>query len=96
MKESIETLAELLAIMNPEIHMNLKTAVELGRWANGDRLSPGQLENCLQAIIAYEKTYLPETERVGYIDTSALKKSHCDDPDHNHNADKTQNMKWVQ
>jgi uncharacterized protein YeaC (DUF1315 family) len=95
MKETIQSLDELIKIMNPEIHMNLKTAVELGRWANGDRLSSEQVENCLQAIIAWEQSHLPETERTGYIDTSA-KQSHCDSSGHSHSHPEEQALTWKQ
>ncbi len=95
MKERVQSLHELIEIMNPEIHMNLKTAVELGRWANGDRLSSEQVENCLQAIIAYEQSYLPETERTGYIDTSA-KKSLCETPQHSQSQNEEQAITWKQ
>ncbi|MBC53638.1 MAG: PA-phosphatase [Gammaproteobacteria bacterium] len=78
--KNIESLQDILAMMNPEVHMNLKTAVELGRWPDGRKLSAEQLESCLQAIIAYEEAYLPEQQRVGYIDRTGLKKTDCDDP----------------
>lgn len=60
----------LLASMTPEIHQRLKTAVELGRWPNGERLTAEQLELSLQAVIAWDQQHLPETERVAYIDRS--------------------------
>lgn len=75
----IESLQDILAMMNPEVHMNLKTAVELGRWPDGRKLTSEQLEYCLQAIIAYEQQHLPEEQRVGYIDRTGLKKTLCDD-----------------
>ncbi|OFE11501.1 hypothetical protein PHACT_13220 [Pseudohongiella acticola] len=81
--KKFESLQDILAMMNPEVHMNLKTAVELGRWPDGRKLSPEQLEYCLQAIIAYEQEFLPEQQRVGYIDRTGLKKTECDDADSN-------------
>lgn len=84
MSASNNSLQALLDSITPEIHENLKSAVETGRWANGDRLTPQQLEHSLQAIIAYEARHLPEEQRVGYIDTSALRKSQCDEPGHTH------------
>jgi len=69
----------LVARMSPALHASLKTAVELGKWPNGERLSAEQLEHCLQGIIAYDAIHLPETERVGFIDRSKLKKTLCDD-----------------
>jgi uncharacterized protein YeaC (DUF1315 family) len=68
--EKPQTWQELLASMTPEIHQNLKTAVELGKWPNGERLSAEQVELCLQAVIAYDERHLPEAERVAYIDRS--------------------------
>ncbi|MEH6473380.1 MAG: DUF1315 family protein [Halopseudomonas sp.] len=62
------TLDELLQSMTPEIHASMKTAVELGKWADGRRLTAEERENCLQAVIAYDETHLPEDQRVGFID----------------------------
>ena len=42
--KQIDSLEDILAMMNPEVHMNLKTAVELGRWHDGGKLSAEQLE----------------------------------------------------
>jgi uncharacterized protein len=79
-----ESLDDIIEMMTPEVHMNLKTAVELGKWPDGKKLSAAQLEHCLQAIIAYEQKHLPEDQRVGYIDRSGLKKTICDDDGHVH------------
>ncbi len=92
------SLQDVVQHMNPEIHMNMKTAVELGRWANGERLTPQQLENCIQAIIAYEQIHLPEHERVGFIDRTGLKKAHCDDTGlsgDSQEGDQTQVLRWI-
>jgi uncharacterized protein YeaC (DUF1315 family) len=59
--ESIDALVEA---MTPTIYENLKTAVELGKWGDGARLSLEQVESCLQAIILYETKNLPESERI--------------------------------
>lgn len=64
----------LLAAVTPEVHQRLRTAVELGKWESGERLSPEQREHCLQLIIAWEYRNLPETERVAWIDRSRLNK----------------------
>ena len=68
------TFEALLAGMTPEIHESLKLAVELGKWPSGERLTPQQVELCLQAVIAWDVRNLPETERVAYIDRSGLQK----------------------
>jgi uncharacterized protein len=74
-----ESWQALVTSMTPDVHQNLKTAVELGRWPNGDKLTPEQVEHCMQAIIAYDQLYVPEQERVAFIDRSGLQKSQCDD-----------------
>ena len=71
--------SELLDSITPDIHSSLKTAIELGRWPNGERLSPQQVDLCLQAVIAWEQQRLPETQRVGWIDRSRLRTTQCDD-----------------
>ena len=68
----------LLAGMTPEIHEHLKLAVELGKWPNGERLTPEQVELCLQAVIAWDLKNLPESERVAYIDRGDLQKKRGD------------------
>lgn len=69
----------LVTSMSPELHAALKTAVELGRWPGGERLTSEQREHCLQAVIAWDQLHLPDERRVGYIDREGLQKSHCDD-----------------
>ncbi|MEY3668343.1 MAG: hypothetical protein RL572_1883 [Pseudomonadota bacterium] len=86
MSATPDSMQALLDSITPDIHEALKSAVETGRWANGERLTPQQLEHSLQAIIAWEARHLPEEQRVGYIDTSGLQKSHCDEPGHSHAA----------
>ena len=59
-----DSIDALVDAMTPTIYENLKTAVELGKWDDGTRLSPEQVESCLQAIILYESKNLPESERI--------------------------------
>ena len=66
---------EFIDSLNPDVYNRLKTAVELGRWPDGRRLTPEQQEHCLQAIIAYDLKHKTEQQRVGYIHTS--KHRHC-------------------
>jgi uncharacterized protein len=68
-----ESFEALLAGMTPEIHQNLKNAIELGKWPGGERLTKEQVELCLQAVIAWDLRHLPETGRVAYIDRTRLK-----------------------
>ncbi len=67
MNDKPQTLEELVNAMTPEIHEQLKSAVELGRWENGERLTDEQKANCLQAIIAYDQANLSPEQRVGFV-----------------------------
>ena len=64
----------LLEQITPEIHQQLRRATELGKWPDGQRLTPEQIERCLEAVIVWEQRNLPEEERTGYIDRSGLDK----------------------
>ncbi len=57
----------LLNSITPEIYQNLKRAIELGKWPDGQKLSAEQKEHCMQAVIAYEQQHLPPEEHTGYI-----------------------------
>ena len=70
---------KLVKSMTPDVYENLKQAVELGKWPNGERLTPEQRQECLQAVIAWDSLHKPEQERVGYIHTE--KHQHCADDD---------------
>ena len=78
MSESPASLQDLLSSITPELHQKLKRAVELGRWENGERLTPEQVELCLQAVIAYDEMHLRPEEKVGFIDRSKVKKQTCE------------------
>lgn len=54
--------------MNPEIYQQLKESLELSKWPNGKSLSQEQKETCMEAVISYELTHLPENERTGYVE----------------------------
>ena len=81
MTNKIDSFAALLDSITPEIHAKLKDAVATGRWENGDKLTPEQVENSMQAVIAWELKNLPEEQRTGYIDRTGLQQSHCDSHD---------------
>ena len=73
-----QSIAELVAMMTPEIYQHMKTAVEIGRWENGDVLSDEQKAHCLQAVIAYDNANHHPASRVGYLDRSVKKKTACE------------------
>lgn len=71
----------MIQSITPEIYENLKTAVELGRWKDGTRLTKEQLESCMQAIIAYDHEHHTQEQRVGYIDRGVKAEGEvCDSP----------------
>lgn len=66
---------QLINNITPEIYENLKRAVELGKWPDGNKLTAEQLEHCMQAVMAYDLKHKPEEERTGFIHTQ--KHTHC-------------------
>ncbi|VUD48780.1 hypothetical protein TDB9533_01302 [Thalassocella blandensis] len=60
-------LNKVLEALTPEIVEKFKLAIELGKWPDGKRLTPEQLEICMQAVIAYEHKFVEETARTGYV-----------------------------
>jgi uncharacterized protein len=77
-------LQHLIEHITPEIHRNLKRAVEIGKWPDGRALTAEQRELSLQAVIAYEAKHLAEHERVGYIDRGPKEEGEVCDDDHAH------------
>jgi len=74
------TYEELISAMTPQMHTALRTAIELGKWPDGRKLSAEQREICLRAVIQYDQR-LPAEERVGFIDrTRPDGKQHGEDP----------------
>jgi len=73
-----DSLEALIEGITPEIYAKLKTAIELGKWENGQPLSSQQIDHCLQAVIAYEHNKVPVDERTGYISPKAAKQSTCE------------------
>ncbi|MCP2072051.1 UNVERIFIED_ORG: uncharacterized protein YeaC (DUF1315 family) [Pseudomonas lini] len=58
---------EMIQNITPDIYKSLKLAVEIGKWADGNKLTAEQRELSLQAMIAWEIQNLPEEERTGYM-----------------------------
>jgi len=63
----MSTFAQMIENITPEIYESLKLAVELGKWADGRKLTTEQKELSLQAVIAWEIQNLPEDQRTGYM-----------------------------
>lgn len=71
---------QMIDSMTPEVYQNLRRAVELGKWPDGQPLNPQQRENAMQAIIAWGKRHLPEQDQIGFIDKGHKEGDDCDDP----------------
>jgi len=70
----------LIDSITPETYQSLLRALELGKWADGNRLTPEQKEHVMQAIIAYGKKNLTPEQRVGFIDRGTKDEGEmCDD-----------------
>ncbi len=61
------TYEELIEKMTPQMHQSIKTAIELGKWPDGKKMTSEQLDICLKAVIYYDQN-LPKEQRTGYID----------------------------
>lgn len=85
---------QLIDSITPEIHANLKQAIEIGKWPDGRSLTPEQRELCMQAIIAYEAKHVPETERTGFIDRGSKAEGEVCGDDH-HDGDTPTSLKWM-
>ncbi|RDL46078.1 DUF1315 domain-containing protein [Marinomonas piezotolerans] len=81
---------EMIDNMSPEVYGRLKQAIELGKWPNGVKLTPEQIEICMQAVITYDYTNKSEEQRVGYIDRTVHKG--CDSKTETLELD---TIKWV-
>jgi uncharacterized protein len=69
---SPQSIDELVAGITPELVDTLRSAIELGKWQDGSKLSAEQLENCIQVLILYENKHVAESERAGFslLDTA--------------------------
>jgi len=63
----MSTFIQTAENITPEIYLNLKQALELGKWADVGKLTPEQNETCMQAVIAWEMKNLPEEQRTGFM-----------------------------
>lgn len=84
---------QLINNLTPEIHLNLKRALELGKWPDGRPLTELQKELCMEAVISYEYQHLSEEQRVGYIDRGSKAEGEmCDD---NPSEELLKPLKWA-
>ncbi|MEE8059621.1 MAG: DUF1315 family protein [Pseudomonadales bacterium] len=83
---------QLINNITPEIHSNLKCAIEIGKWPDGRVLTQEQKALCMEAVLNYEQRFVAKEQRVGYIDRGSKKEGEmCDDkPD----KDLVAPLKW--
>ncbi|MCM2130509.1 YeaC family protein [Larsenimonas rhizosphaerae] len=63
------TFEKMIEQMTPEMYQRFKSAIELGRWPDGNRLSREQVGLCMEAVMRYEHVRdIPEKDRIGYIE----------------------------
>lgn len=87
----------ILASLTPEIVEKFRTAIELGKWADGGKLSADQRETCMQAVMIWEHEHLAPIERTGYIqkpvkDNGTVVGAECD-VEHEHHYPNMPNPK---
>lgn len=61
---------KLIMSLTPAIYQQLMSAIELGKWSNGERISNAQLESALQATIAYRAKHDLDTGELFSVDAS--------------------------
>ena len=71
---------QFVSSMTPAMYASLLRAVEIGKWPDGKTLTPAQRSEALQALIAWGKLHLPESEQIGFIDKGHKAGASCDDP----------------
>lgn len=58
---------QLVETMTRDTYQRMQRALELGKWPNGELLTPEQRENTMQAVILWGERHLPAEERIGFI-----------------------------
>lgn len=84
---------QVIESLSPEIYERLKRAVELGKWPDGNALTPEQRANALQAIIAWGERHLPRGDRIGFIESKQQGDEACEVP---HEAPHEAPLHWIE
>jgi len=72
------TVDQLIAGMTPEIREKLTRAVELGKWPDGVRLTDGQRETIIEALMVWQARYQPDAGEAYTIDENGEMRFLCD------------------
>ena len=62
-------IEQIIDSMTPEVYQRLATAVELGKWPEGEAQPPEQKENSLQLVMLWQARYNTDAQHMT-IDTS--------------------------
>ena len=57
-------ISQLVANLTPEVYERLRTAVETGKWFDGNPLSEEQRESCMQAVLMYQSQVIGSEEHM--------------------------------
>ncbi len=81
--------------LTPDIYQNLKKAIEIGKWPNGQQLTQEQKENAMQAVIAYELHHnMSDDQRIGYVNVQGSDCHNDDGSTKPDNLDQPKPIKW--
>ncbi len=70
---------DLVATITPDIYQNLKRSLELGKWPDGNKLTPEQKQHCMDMIILYENhNAVSEQDQTGFINRNKVQKTPCE------------------
>lgn len=57
----------ILTALTPEVVDKFRTAIEIGKWEDGRKLTDEQRQTCMQAVLVWEHEFVPVEERTGFI-----------------------------
>lgn len=59
--------SQSVANLSQEMVTKLKTAVEIGRWENGDKLTTAQIESTIQAVMIWEAKHIGNKDAEPFV-----------------------------
>lgn len=86
---------DFVSNLTPDVVAQLRRAIELGKWPDGRRISDEQRAHCMEAVLNWELTHLPEEQRTGYIDRGEKKAGEVCDSHEHQAADAEALLNWI-
>ncbi len=59
--------------LNPHIINTFKAMIETGKTIENKKLSEDQIQQCLEAVILWEKIHIPSEKHTGYLPKKCIK-----------------------